>query len=696
MPIPADYNNRVYAGVLGKLIGVYLGRPIENWHHKDILAKLGPINYYVHDRLSCPLVVTDDDIGGTFTFPRALDDYGISADISSEDIGRAWMNYLIEERCVLWWGGPGNSTEHTAWLNLMRGIQAPASGSISTNGITVAEQIGAQIFIDGWALVSPGNPKQAAKLARAAGSVSHDGESVNAAVLWAVMEAQAFISTDVNYLLDTGLAHIPKNSLIARLVADIRNWTSEQEDWSVTRQKIEDNYGYDKYPGNCHVVPNHALMIMALLYAPHDFQRGQMIINTSGWDTDCNAGNLGCLHGIMLGLEGLDAGPDWRGPIADRLYISTADGGRSITDAVDIALWLANLGRKLAGEPPETAPKNGAKFHFSLPGSVQGFRAQKNENTITDLKVSGIGAGLAIDFSDLAQGREAAATTPVFMPPEVSKMRTYDLVASPRIHTGQILKARVSADVNNKGVVEARLRIRHYDGADKLVAIDMPHGKLLTAGASTCLSWTVPETGYQPIAEVGLVLTTTDCGTKGRVILDSLTWDGCPLVTFRRPKGTGDSWQRAWVSNVHFFSKHFAQDFRISQSRGDGIIMQGTRDWTDYSVEADMILHLGDYGGLVFRAQGQRRYYAALVTRTGELQIVKCKDENREILVFVALDVEFEKAFTMRVSAKGGNFCARVGDISVNAYDTDFKGGLAGLIIHEGALSATRITIGAA
>ncbi len=28
MFLPADYNNRVYAGVLGKLIGVYLGRPL--------------------------------------------------------------------------------------------------------------------------------------------------------------------------------------------------------------------------------------------------------------------------------------------------------------------------------------------------------------------------------------------------------------------------------------------------------------------------------------------------------------------------------------------------------------------------------------------------------------------------------------------------------------------------------------------
>ena len=31
------------------------------------------------------------------------------------------------------------------------------------NGKTVAEQIGAQIFIDGWALVSPGNPEQAVR-----------------------------------------------------------------------------------------------------------------------------------------------------------------------------------------------------------------------------------------------------------------------------------------------------------------------------------------------------------------------------------------------------------------------------------------------------------------------------------------------------------------------------------------------------
>lgn len=693
MRFGVEYQERVYAGVLGKLIGVYLGRPIENWRYQDILDKLGPIDFYVHDRLGEPLVVTDDDVAGTFVFPRALEDYGISPDLSAEDIGRAWLNYIIKERTILWWGGAGNSTEHTAWLNLERGIKAPASGSIATNGQIVAEQIGAQIFIDGWALVSPGNPEQAAKLARAAASVSHDGEAVNAAVLWAAMEAEAFRSRDVDHLLDTGLSFIPSTSVIARLVADLRAWTAGNEDWRATRQRIEDHYGYDRYPGNCHVVPNHALMIMALLHAPDDFQRGQMIVNTSGWDTDCNAGNLGCLHGIMLGLDGIDAGPDWRGPVADQLYLSSADGGRSVSDAAEVALWLANLGRRLAGQAVEPAPKNGARFHFSLPGSVQGFCEQNGHASVADLSLRGTGNALEINYMALAPGREAAVAAPVFMPFEVTRMRTYDLMASPRLHPGQRMHAQVSADAANRGSVEARLRIRHYDGSDALVDLDMPGGSLLKPGGSAILEWQIPETGYQPIAQVGLVLTASDGRANGKVSLDHMAWDGNPDVTFRRPSGSGDFWRRAWVSNVHFFSRNFPQDFRISQDRGEGLILQGTREWRDYAVEADLMLHLGNHAGLVIRAQGQRRFYAALVTRDGAVQIVRRCDEKCEVLASAPVSIPFETAFTMSVRANGGVLSASVGDVTITACDPTFADGAAGLIVHEGSLSATRIRV---
>ena len=74
----------------------------------------------------------------------------------------------------MWWGGIGTSTEHTAYLRLAAGIPAPRSGSSALNTQVVAEQIGAQIFVDGWAMVAPGDPELAADLARRAGRVSHD------------------------------------------------------------------------------------------------------------------------------------------------------------------------------------------------------------------------------------------------------------------------------------------------------------------------------------------------------------------------------------------------------------------------------------------------------------------------------------------------------------------------------------------
>ena len=107
---PSDYAERVYAGVLGKIIGVYLGRPFEGWTHEQIMANLGEIKYYVNDRrdLFLPnrqLVVTDDDISGTFTFLRALPDYDNSLDLTPAQIGQTWLNYIIENRTILWWGG---------------------------------------------------------------------------------------------------------------------------------------------------------------------------------------------------------------------------------------------------------------------------------------------------------------------------------------------------------------------------------------------------------------------------------------------------------------------------------------------------------------------------------------------------------------------------------------------------------------
>ncbi len=224
MSLPSDYVERVYAGVLGKLIGVYLGRPIEGWTFEEISNRFGEVRGYVHQAFGRPLVVSDDDVSGTFTFLRALPEHGHSRDISSAQIGRTWLNQIIEQRTILWWGGMGNSTEHTAYLRLKHGIEAPMSGSKTLNSKVVSEQVGAQIFIDGWAMVAPGDPELAARLAERAARVSHDGEAVYAAQVLAVMESLAFIENDIDTLLDAGVSFIPQDAVIARMIADLREW----------------------------------------------------------------------------------------------------------------------------------------------------------------------------------------------------------------------------------------------------------------------------------------------------------------------------------------------------------------------------------------------------------------------------------------------------------------------------------------
>ena len=40
MALPSDYLERVYAGVIGKIIGVYLGRPFEGWWYDRIMSEV--------------------------------------------------------------------------------------------------------------------------------------------------------------------------------------------------------------------------------------------------------------------------------------------------------------------------------------------------------------------------------------------------------------------------------------------------------------------------------------------------------------------------------------------------------------------------------------------------------------------------------------------------------------------------------
>ncbi|KAL6689919.1 ADP-ribosylglycohydrolase domain-containing protein [Trichoderma pleuroticola] len=698
--IPDDYLHRVYAGVLGKLVGVYLGRPFENWTYQEIQDRLGDIRYYVHDKLGLPLVVIDDDISGTFTFVRALEEHAASADLSSEDVGKTWLNNVVEGRSIFWWGGNGISTEHTAFLNLKNGITAPASGAFKTNGRTLAEQIGAQIFIDGWAMVAPGNQALAARLAEAAARVSHDGEAVHAAKLWAVMEAEAFLSSDVNHLLDAGLTFVPTDSIIARMIADVRRWVQEYGDWRQTRQRIEDVYGYNKYPGICHVIPNHAIMIMALLYAGHDFHKAMHVINTCGWDTDCNAGNVACLVALMHGLTAFQGGPDWLGPLADRAIISSADGGYSINNAARIAYDIANLGHRLSGNSPLQRPKDGAQFHFSLPGSVQGFQSPSDVVRISQGQDSGVDS-LCIRINNLTDtSGSVEVTTPTFTPLDILQVdRNYEIMASPLVYPGQRVKAELHAADSNTATSTVCLRIKAYDENDNLRTVDS-RPTTIKSGQQDSLEWTIPDSLQNwPIQQIGIAISTSigSPNLDGAIFLHSMRWDGAPRMTLKRPANKSryqSFWNRAWVSSVDKVHTDMGPSFFIAQDRGEGLLSQGARDWVDYDVMvSNFVVNFGGPMSVAARVQGLNRYYGLMLTKDKRVALVKAADDERIELMSMPFAWEENIKYQVHLRVQGSKIEGRVGQVELAATDEDYVGGAVGLVVTDGSLSADSISV---
>lgn len=628
-PLPANYLERVYAAVLGKIIGVYAGRPFECWPHARILSELGEIRSYVNERLNLPLVVTDDDISGTWLFLRALEDLGqlpvglSRAELVQQVANRVadrWLNDVVPGRSTFWWGGVGVSTEHTAYENLRAGLRPPESGSIARNGAVTAEQIGAQIFIDGWGLVAPGDPGLAASLAQAAACVSHDGAAVHASMVLAAMLAAGFQERDIDRLLEIGLAEIPADSAIRRLADDVRNWHAQHASWYDARAALEAAYGIERYPG-VHILPNHGVVLLSLLYADGDFDKGLYVACTAGWDTDCNAGNVGCLLGLRAGLDGIPSA--WREPVADRAYVSSADGRRSITDAVRLSTEIVDHAHRLRGESPLNF-KGGAPFHFELPGSRQGFTAEPATVRLSNQAVDGRNGTRALAL-DLVAGESVAVTTPVFAPPDALNIG-YQLQACPAIYAGQMLRLDVLAPEGNAAHILARPLIRVYDSEGSLQEMVGPEMVVLP-GAGSRLSWAIPDLAGQPIQAVGL---RAKSPAAARLLVDRVWWEGAPRASLVRGAADGALWRRAWIDSAETFTGTPEAPLVLRQSSGRGLALQGGLGWGDLIVTADLSLS-GRCGGLVVRATGLRRY-VAFELEGDTIRLVHVHDGVRRVL----------------------------------------------------------------
>jgi hypothetical protein len=382
------------------------------------------------------------------------------------------------------------------------------------------------------------------------------------------------------------------------------------------------------------------------------------------------------------------------------MYLSTADGGRVITDAANEAIRVVNIGRTLNTEktPEAYAPKAGARFHFELPGSVQGFLPEESvesAGTLTIENVAGHSAtgsrSLALRYRHIAPGRPARAATATFIPPEAIQMPGYMLLASPTLYPGQTVHARVEADAMNDKPVACQLYAHRYGLADELARVDGPTVDL-APGASHTFAWQIPDMGGQPIAEIGVELSSAQ-RASGTVYLDYLTWDGAPTVTFHRPAEKGDLWRRAWVDGTDHYDRWWPEAYRVVVNYGTGLLITGTREWKDYRVSSTLTPHMCQRFGIAARVQGMRRYYALLLCADQKARLIRALDgETLLAEADFAWELGRPNAFSLQIADT--HIQAWIDSVLVaDVEDGALAGGGIALICTEGRAGTDSVTI---
>jgi hypothetical protein len=206
------------------------------------------------------------------------------------------------------------------------------------------------------------------------------------------------------------------------------------------------------------------------------------------------------------------------------------------------------------------------------------------------------------------------------------------------------------------------------------------------------LEWQIPELGGAPIANVGILIS-SDLPAQGRIDLDFLTWEGGPNVTFQRPAADGRMWKRQWVNAADYFENDFGDTFRIVQNRGRGLVITGTREWTDYRVQAAITPHMARAFGIAARVQGQERYYALLFFDQTTVRLIKRLD-GESVLAELPFAWQFDQAYDLQMQVQGDRIQAWVDDTLlfdvVDPGSALMSGGIA-FVCEEGRIGADKI-----
>ncbi|MBD2757664.1 ADP-ribosylglycohydrolase family protein [Spirosoma validum] len=361
--------DKIKGGWAGQVIGCTFGGPTEFRFNGTMMNDYQPIPWYEgyvkKTMIDNPGLY--DDLYMDLTFVDVFEKKGLDAPVSEHANAYANAGYM------LW------HANQAGRYNLLNGMKAPESGHWLNN--PHADDIDFQIEADFSGLMSPGMPNTAVQIGDPIGHIMNYGDGWYGGAYVGALYSLAFVSNDINYVVNEALKTIPTQSTFYQCIADVINWHKQfpndwKRNWFEIQRKWADEVGCPEgvfYPFDIDAKINSAYIVLGLLYGGGDFTKTMEISTRAGQDSDCNPSSAGGVLGTLLGYDKIPA--YWKQGLQDAEDIDFKYTTMSLNDVYSMGMKHAlqvieRNGGKINGDQVTIArqtPKT-VRLEQSFPG----------------------------------------------------------------------------------------------------------------------------------------------------------------------------------------------------------------------------------------------------------------------------------------------------------------------------------------
>jgi len=291
--------DKVKGGWAGQTIGVTYGAHTEFHYRGSIIQDYVPFLWpdgYIKKYFQFGAGYFDD-VYMDLTFVDVFDRLGLDAPADSFANAFANAGYWLYH------------ANQSARYNVLQGILPPKSGFWKNN--PHADCIDYQIEADFSGLMSPGMPNTASQISGKIGHIMAYGDGWYGGVFVGAMYSLAFVSDNIEYIVNEGLKTIPDSSNFYKCIADvIKCYRQDPNNWQAAWYVVEKNWSEDIgcpegvfRPLNIDAKLNSAYVVIGLLYGHGDYFKTLDIATRCGADSDCNPATSGGILGTVLGYS---------------------------------------------------------------------------------------------------------------------------------------------------------------------------------------------------------------------------------------------------------------------------------------------------------------------------------------------------------------------------------------------------------